>query len=117
MSRAKMDWNGKGIVSSIESAINGALNKSAHDLMIQSTNQIPVDSGSLRSDCNTQVSRLDSRWIMRVGYSLPYALAQHEDIGQNHPTGGKAKYLEDPYNESIDKYKEYIKEAIGQVIK
>ena len=31
-----------------------------------------------------------------------YALKVHEDLNMNHPRGGKAKFLEDPYYEAYN---------------
>ena len=33
-----------------------------------------------------------------ISFNTPYARRQHEELGYNHPLGGKAKYLEDPFN-------------------
>lgn len=34
-----------------------------------------------------------------VGYTTNYALIVHEDLSMNHPNGGNAKYLENPFRE------------------
>ncbi len=33
-----------------------------------------------------------------ISFNTPYAWRQHEELGYEHPRGGKAKYLEDPFN-------------------
>ena len=33
-----------------------------------------------------------------ISFNTPYARRQHEELGYEHPRGGKAKYLEDPFN-------------------
>ena len=33
-----------------------------------------------------------------ISYNTPYARRQHEELDWEHPLGGKAKYLEDPFN-------------------
>lgn len=77
----------------------------------------PVDTGDLRNDCLAELNgqTIFSRRtptastvapttsaVGSVGYSLPYALRQHEELGYNHPKGGQAKYLEVPFN-SLEK--------------
>ena len=32
-----------------------------------------------------------------ISFNTPYARRQHEELGYEHPRGGKAKYLEDPF--------------------
>ncbi len=83
-----------------------ALVKSALDLKRRSSEQAPIDTGDLRSNCAIDLTDLD-RYRVYVGYSLPYALRQHEDLALRH-TQGKAKFLEDPFNQNIDRYKEFI---------
>lgn len=38
-----------------------------------------------------------------ISFNTPYARRQHEELGYNHPKGGKAKYLEDPFNKNKKK--------------
>jgi len=33
-----------------------------------------------------------------ISFNTPYARRQHEELGYQHPRGGKAKYLEDSFN-------------------
>ena len=49
-----------------------------------------------------------------ISFNTPYARRQHEELGYNHPLGGKAKYLEDPFNRNKDKV---LKRAANQVKK
>lgn len=50
-----------------------------------------------------------------VGFDKPYALRQHEETEYQHDTG-QAKYLEQPFKESIDDYKNAISDAIKRAI-
>ncbi len=83
------------------------------ELAGRSAQLAPVDTGDLRNDC---VATLNGQTIFSqqtpilsmvapslktfgsVGYDLPYALRQHEELGYNHPKGGEAKFLENPFN-------------------
>lgn len=65
--------------------------------------ETPVLTGTLRNTLHVEGPQRDSRGvsidIAAGGPSAPYAIKVHEDLNQQHPRGGKAKYLEDPLNE------------------
>ena len=46
-----------------------------------------------------------------------YGIIQHEVTSFRHPRGGKAKFLEDPYNANIMAYKNEIRNALKGAIK
>ena len=104
----------------------------ALDLAGRSAQQAPVDTGDLRNNCTAVVNgsevykeqRAVSGGIIpadkvtaTVGYSLPYALRQHEELNYYHPRGGKAKFLEDPLNEKQSDYIKALKAIPKEVIK
>ena len=72
----------------------------------------PVDKGDLRGSAYSEVNGLDGI----VGFATDYALKQHEEMGYNHPKGGQAKYLEQPYKENVDKYIEALRNAIKKAV-
>lgn len=76
----------------------------AFDLSGRSALLAPVDTGDLRNDCHTEIKTSGDTSTAEIGYSLPYALRQHEELGYNHPKGGQAKYLEQPFLENEAKY-------------
>lgn len=47
-----------------------------------------------------------------VGYQTDYAVYVHENLTANHPNGGQAKYLEQPWRQNISRYHEIIREAL-----
>ncbi len=51
-----------------------------------------------------------------ISFNTPYARRQHEEVGYNHPRGGKAKYLEVPFHRNKKKVVKYadlkIKKAL-----
>jgi hypothetical protein len=91
----------------------------ALDLAGRSARQAPVDTGDLRSNCKAVINSSEvfadqkvtgsaapaEKVEAVVGYSLPYALRQHEELDYNHPKGGKAKFLEEPF---LEKEQDYI---------
>jgi len=117
MSSYQLDWKGDKIADAIRKETKASLLKAAEDLKKESSAQAPIDKGDLRADCAIDSSKLDSDLTIAIGYSLDYAMEQHENLDFNHPKGGKAKFLEDPFNENVGKYKEMILNGVKKVIK
>lgn len=63
-----------------------------------SKQQVPLDTGTLMNSCAVSVNDDGSEGT--VSYDTPYAVEQHENRRYNHQRGRKAKYLEDPCNDS-----------------
>lgn len=108
-----LNWYGDQIFNAVADAAQDALMEAGADLQSKSVMEAPVDTGDLRADCAVTEELLD----VTVGYDLPYAMKQHEELGYNHPKGGKAKYLEDPFNENAERYVEHIRKKAGDAIR
>jgi len=89
-----------------------ALKEVSLDLQGKSQRLAPVDLGDLRGSAYTEVKGLNAE----IGFSEPYALRQHEEVGYNHPGGGEAKYLETPYKNNLNKYIQHISKAIKKAV-
>lgn len=103
----------------------------ALDLAGRSARLAPVDTGDLRNNCHAEVNgsavfrnltpcgtaAQALKAEAKIGYSLPYALRQHEELTYNHPKGGQAKYLEQPFLERKQDYIDMLasipEEALG----
>lgn len=112
------EWHGEQAKALVKQAAIEALLDCGDDLKGKSQDEAPVDLGDLKGNCNVSDPEESSGDItVTVGYSLPYALRQHEHTEYNHPKGGKAKYLEDPYKRNVSRYQNFIskniKEALG----
>ena len=112
-----------------------AVNDCVLDLAGESARRAPIESGDLRNNCHGTVQGTtvfenkssvpasvpaNARVVGVVGYSLPYALRQHEDLSLNHDrvdghkrpdgttvnmvAGGEAKFLENPFRERLPAY-------------
>lgn len=102
----------------------------ALDLAGRSAQQAPVDTGDLRNNCTAVLNNSEIFKEQRVtgnsepaekveatvGYSLPYALRQHEELNYNHPKGGKAKFLEEPFLEKEQDYINLLESIPSEVI-
>jgi hypothetical protein len=108
-----MEWHGDQMLDAAAEAVQDALVECGADLQSKSVQEAPVDTGDLRANCEVKEETLK----ITVGYGLPYAMKQHEELGYNHPKGGKAKYLEDPFNENADRYVEHIRKKAGDAIR
>ena len=95
----------------IENAKKG-MNKAAGQIMAESVEDTPVDTGDLRKRAYISKAEEDGlNIIANVGYEQPeanyknngYAVHVHEILENNHPIG-KAKFLEDVVKGSGDMY-------------
>jgi len=71
------------------------LKKAGLFLQGESQRQTPVDTGALRNSAGTRASGKGFGTVVRVGYSVRYAVYVHENLFAHHPVGN-AKFLERP---------------------
>ena len=119
---AKNKWRIKEAVKLAEEAGLKALRTSAEAILTEAINETPIDTGTLRRSGTVTVGALpggaqvyeaaESGSDMKdafpgpvgkekavyISFNTPYARRQHEELDYEHPRGGKAKYLEDPFN-------------------
>ena len=81
-----------------------------NDLLSKAVQLAPIDKGDLRGSGKCEQA---SDGSVSVTFNTPYALRQHEEMGYNHPNGGQAKYLEQPYNQNIGRYVASLGRAVG----
>jgi hypothetical protein len=111
-------WN-QATLMKLQKDLEKAVLKVSEDLVNESQQEVPVDTGDLRDSVNIENKSRNNVAHTLVEYDTDYAIYVHEDLNINHPQhakhncGGKAKFLEDPLSR---KYKEYIKK-IGQVFR
>lgn len=74
----------------------------------------PVETGDLKRSGDWEVKKGLTGVTGNVSFSSPYAVKQHEDQTLNHPNGGQAKFLEQPYNESKAKIIKDIKDELAK---
>lgn len=106
------------------------------DLLGKAVRDAPVDTGDLRGSGTaafgdnviaegtkegsvivTGRAGRSAKPEVTVGFSVPYAHRQHEDLEYHHPRGGKAKYLEDPLKQNAKQYVRHIAEKVREVNK
>ena len=98
----------KNMPSKVEGAVHKEMKTIVEDLKGKAQLLTPVgETGDLQGSAFAEVEKLDGV----TGFTSPYALKQHEELGFRHPKGGQAKFLETPYKENQDKYIEAIRKA------
>ena len=118
---ANNKWRIKEAVKIAEEAALKALRTGAEAILTEAIDEAPVDTGTLRRSGTVTVGKLpDGARVFEaaeagnemkdafqkkigkekavyISFNTPYARRQHEELGYEHPRGGKAKYLEDPF--------------------
>ena len=90
-------------------ALNG-MESAAEYLRAESANEVPRDTHALAQ--SAEVSS-DSETVV-LSYDTDYAIKQHEELGYRHPRGGKAKYLEDPFNANTGKMVQIVRQKMDR---
>ena len=96
--------------SNLNQAVKQSITEVCADLLGESQPLVPVDTAALVGSGNFEVEQVGDTVQGSVGYNTPYALKVHEDRTMNHPNGGQAKYLTDPFEQRKDKYTEKIQQ-------
>ena len=120
-------WRIKEAVKIAEEAGLKALRNGASAILTEAIDETPIDTGTLRRSGTVTVGALpDGAQVygaagsgsdmkdafpgpvgkekaVYISFNTPYARRQHEELGYQHPRGGKAKYLEDPFNRNKNK--------------
>jgi len=137
---AKNKWRIKEAVKIAEEAGLKALRTGAEAILTEAIDETPIDTGTLRRSGTVTVGALpdgaqvyeaaESGSNMKdafpgpegkekavyISFSTPYARRQHEELGYNHPLGGKAKYLEDPFNRNKEKVLQYAEKQVKKAL-
>jgi len=137
---AKNKWHIKEAVKIAEEAGLKALRTGAEAILTEAIDETPVETGTLRRSGTVTVGALpdgtqvyeaaESGSDMKdafpgtegkekavyISFNTPYARRQHEELGYNHPLGGKAKYLETPFNANKKKVIKYAEKQIKKAL-
>ena len=138
---ANNKWRIKEAVKIAEEAGLKALRTGAEAILTEAIDEAPIDTGTLRRSGTVTVGKLpDSARIYEaaesgnemkdafkenigkekavyISFNTPYARRQHEELGYQHPRGGKAKYLETPFNANKKKVIKYAERKIKEALR
>ena len=133
-------WRTKEAVRIAEQAGIKALRTGAEAILTEAIDETPVDTGTLRRSGTVTVGELpDGERVFEaaeagnemkdafpgksgkekavyLSFNTPYARRQHEELDYNHPRGGKAKYLEDPFNRNKKKVLQYAEKQVKKAL-
>ncbi len=137
---AKNKWRIKEATKIVEEAGLKALRTGAEAILTEAIDETPIETGTLRRSGTVTVGALpdgaqvyeaaESGSNMKdafpgpegkekavyISFNTPYARRQHEELGYNHPLGGKAKYLEDPFNRNKQKVLKHADKQIKKTL-
>jgi hypothetical protein len=137
---ARNKWRIKEAVNIAEEAGLKALRTGAEAILTEAIDETPIDTGTLRRSGTVTVGALpdgaqvyeaaESGSDMKdafpgpegkekavyISFNTPYARRQHEELDYNHPLGGKAKYLEDPFNRNKEKVLQYAEKQVKKAL-
>jgi len=137
---ANKKWRIKEAVKIAEEAALKALRTGAESILTEAIDETPVETGTLRrsgtvtiggipdaakvyaaAESGTEMKNafpqpIGKEKAVYVSYNTPYARRQHEELGYNHPLGGKAKYLETPFNRNKKKVLQYAEKQVKKAL-
>jgi len=137
---AKNKWRIKEAVNIATEAALKALRTGAELILTEAINETPVETGTLRRSGTVTVGalpdgtqvyeaaeagnkmkdafpeKIGKEKAVYISFNTPYARRQHEELGYNHPLGGKAKYLEDPFNRNKQKATKDADKAVKKAL-
>lgn len=91
---ARVDWHGaRARLGTHDGAVAG-LRKATEHILGVSRERVPLEEGTLERSGVASVDEVEL--IGAVSYDTPYAVRQHEELGNRHAPGRTAKYLEEP---------------------
>ncbi len=129
----KVKSNLKAALRKIENNVEKALTRGAVVITQESAKEVPIDKGVLNQSRYVTKEGSGFNTTVKVGYSDPKAIYVHEDLtkahgeffnathardiaaGREHPRrpGEKAKFLEDPVKNNLDKIQDEVRRAMA----
>lgn len=97
--------------------VDGVLHEEVARIVAEARLEVPVDSGDLRDSIKGEVTGSPLHKTMQITASsvhrgYDYAGKQHDDLSLNHPNGGKAYFISDPFFRGVDRVSERLEEVI-----
>ena len=138
---ANNKWRIKEAVKIAEEAALKAFRTGAESILTEAIDEAPIETGTLRRSGTVTVGKIPNmetvfeaaeagremkdafpgkegkEKAVYISFNTPYARRQHEELDYNHPLGGKAKYLEDPFSRNKDKVLKYAAKQVKKTLK
>lgn len=110
MTDHRFKWRGEEAERLIRETAFQTIRDGAEAILMEAVNEAPIDTGTLRR--SGTVTEAPQENTVYVSFNTPYARRQHEDLTLNHPRGGKAKYLEDPFKRNAKKVERLVAQRV-----
>lgn len=117
------------IPNRVGSEVGTELRDVGDDLKDASQHRVSVVTGALRDSAYVQADSSSEKVSVEVGYSgLPYIIPNHEGmwrnfqgrygpLSMNYPSGGESKFLEKPFLENKELYKQRVRDAVQRGVR
>lgn len=108
----------QALIDAVNDALLRSFYTSGGELLNESIAEVPILTGALVSSGKVEENSESENPEVHVKYGggdIKYGTNQHERMDFNHPGGGKAKFLEDPFNRMIPRIIEAAAEAVQGV--
>lgn len=115
MSDSELKWRGEEVERLIRETAFQAIRDGAEAILTEAIDETPIDTGTLRR--SGTVTEAPQENAVYISFNTPYAVKQHEDLTLKHPRGGKAKYLETPFNANKKKVIKYAERKIKEALR
>ena len=105
-------------VDSMERKPLRIIREEAPRILAEARRQVPYDTGKLHDSISVTASGRRDRAVLTAYASakngdFDYSLPQHEDLTYVHTEGRKAKYLEDPFTEGVERIIRRLSEEVS----
>jgi hypothetical protein len=104
------------ITENIKQVVKVELSNVGDDIVERSSNYVPVKTGFLKSSVVKEVTETTNKIVLNIKYTAPYAIYVHENLTNNHPNGGQAKFLERAVKEVTPDFMSRIKNALKDAL-
>ena len=86
------------------------------ELLAESKPEVPIDTSAMINSGKVIMTKGALETIATVEYRTPYVVYQHEDYTLNHPNGGNAGFLIQPFRRIENRLIRRFLEAINRII-
>lgn len=94
---ARVKWNSSGAINIVTRSVRRGITETMREVKEKAVEDAPLDTGALKESVRINYNKNS----ISISFNTPYAAVQHERLDFNHPKGGKAKYLEDAFNDVV----------------
>ncbi len=94
----------KNVSPRVTTFLTGAITETIFEVFAESQVEVPVDTSTLKNTGHVSEPDISPGSIeIAIGYGTDYATLVHENLMMKHTPPTKAKFLEDPMNDALDK--------------